>query len=157
MKQELIGRKVKGFYFDGQKHAGLSYNSEMNNLIGKVGVIKDYAKFTDSYEVQFEKVQFWYPAELIEKHLVEDDPLDSLPMLGEGVLCEVWDDEENTFIRFVCARTPNGYLAWKFMQTKESIEYKGVTYWENARPIEPVKQYTKEQLEEMIGHPFELI
>lgn len=157
MKQELIGRKVKGFKFEDEKYYSLHYDPDMNDLIGKVGVIKDYYRTYNSYRVKFETRCWSYPAELIEQHLVEDNPLDSLPMLGEGVLCEVWDDEENNRKRFVFARTPKGYMAWAFAETKEDIDYTGVTYCKNASPIEPVKKYTKEQLEEMIGHKFELI
>lgn len=158
MKKELIGRKVKGFKFEDEKYNNLPYSEAMNDYIGKIGVIKKYYGCDNSYEVQFEKAQFWYPGELIEQHLVSDNPLDSLPMLGEGVLCEVWHGSE--YIRakgFVCARTPYGYVAWASAQEKEHIDYRRIIYWENARPIEPVKQYTKEQLEEILGHKFELI
>lgn len=142
MKKELIGRKVKGLHF----------GNGMDN-----GEIYDYYENNNSYIVKFGKYFYYYPAALIEQHLVEDNLLDSLPMLGEGVLCEVWNNDENTVIRFVCARTPNGYLFWNNTNKKEDINYKGVTYCKNARPIEPVKKYTKEQLEDILGHPFELI
>jgi hypothetical protein len=154
MKKELIGRKVRGFYFDDGKYYGLDYLPSMHNYIGKIGVIKEYYD-ENSYEVDFGTQTWTYPAELIEQHLISDNPLDNLPMISEGVLCEVWDNEDEPFKMFVCARTPIGYVAWASAE-KEGFDLYP-SYWKNARPIEPVKQYTKEQLEEMVGHKFELI
>lgn len=150
MKRELKGRKVKGFYFEDFEHNGLGYSKQMDAHIGEVGEIISHDKEGNTYEVRFKKDIWTYPAELIKQHLVEENPLDNLPMLGKGVLCEVWDAHTSPFEWLVVAKTPNGYLASKkgdyvFLQ------------WPYARPIEPVKQYTKEQLEEMVGHKFQLI
>jgi hypothetical protein len=155
--KELIGRKVKGFKFEhGTNKINYIYgDAGMDKYIGKIGTI---IKICDRKAVvEFEDTTLAYPTSLIEQNLVPDNPLDSLPMLGEGILCEVWDDGHEHYKRFICARTPNVYVAWNDAQKKENIDYTGGIVWENASPIEPVKQYTKEQLEQMVGHKFELI
>jgi hypothetical protein len=158
MKQELIGKKVKGFSFTHKRHDNLWYSSDMDDLIGKVGVIFLYNYLTNSYEVKFDDTQRAYPAELIEQHLLEYNPLDSLPMLGEGLLCEVWNSNQSIKkTEYVCAKTPYGYVSRVEKININDIDWHPLNNWKNARAIEPVKQYTKEQLEKMVGHKFELI
>lgn len=158
-KESLIGRKVKGFKFDSEKYNGLLYAPLMYDYIGEVGEIIKYHSFDNSYRVEFDASSWHYPADLIEQHLVEDNPLDSLPMLGEGVLCEVWDDEHYKSKRYVCARTLKGYIAWAgvYGKEEEEINYSRIHHWKHTQPIEQVKQYTKEQLEKIVGHKFEII
>jgi hypothetical protein len=158
MKKELIGRKVKGFKFEYGKHNGLIYPESMDDCIGKVGVITLYYAYDNSYIVQFETEHWSYPAALIEQHLVYDNPLDSLPMLGEGILCEVWNSNQSIKkTEYVCAKTPYGYVSRVEKININDIDWHPLNNWKNARAIEPVKQYTKEQLEKMVGHKFELI
>jgi predicted RNase H-like HicB family nuclease len=69
---KLIGKKVKGFWFDDGIHKGLEYVSDMNRQIGKIGKIILYRNSDNSYHVEFEDDYWFYPAELIEQHLVKE-------------------------------------------------------------------------------------
>ena len=242
-KEELIGKKVRGFRFERGWYNGLQFADEMNNYyIGKVGTIVEYNKTNNRYKVEFEVGYWLYPAELIEQHLVEEptieinynhisvricednsligyytddcgitsfgktfdellrnlqhakkaidearerlakedleeakikankgvdinidckssndlkleslnrtcidygkiehDPLDDLPIIGDGVLMEVSDDEEKWFERKICGNTKLGlFIAW--------IEDEGKTFyaWKYARPIPKTKITRKE-------------
>ena len=75
--KDLIGRKVRGFKFEDKKyHNGLSYCRNMDKYIGVIGTIKGFSPRLNAYEVHFEDVYWhYYPAELIEQHLVEE-PID---------------------------------------------------------------------------------
>ena len=68
--KDLIGKKVRGFKFDGR--FSCKYNKSMNKYIGKIGVITEYINYLNSWRVDFSDDYWWYPAELIEQHLVED-------------------------------------------------------------------------------------
>ena len=72
--KDLIGRKVRGFKFEDKKyHNRLSYCRNMDKYIGVIGTIKGFSPRLNAYEVHFEDVYWhYYPAELIEQHLVED-------------------------------------------------------------------------------------
>lgn len=69
--KELIGRKVRGFKFEPSSFLG--YNHEMNNYIGKEGVICYYDLYNKSYRVNFDEEHWFYPDSEIEKHLVEEN------------------------------------------------------------------------------------
>jgi hypothetical protein len=139
---KLIGKKVKGFKFDDGMHKGLEYVSDMNRQIGKIGKIIAYRNSDNSYHVEFEDDYWFYPAELIEQHLVEETPLDDLPIIGDGVLMEVsvdgitWDarnvigmTKENKII----AHVDGGMLSYGF--------------WKHARPITPKTKITRKEFE----------
>ena len=73
----IIGRKMKGFKFDGFKYNYLNYHLNMNKHIGNEGEIVSYHIKYDCYRCQFgEDKYFQYPAELIKDHLV-DTPQDN--------------------------------------------------------------------------------
>ena len=65
---ELNGKKVKGFKFEGNK--SVFYNLQMDKHIGEVGVIEDYDEMHDNFYVQFKTAGWCYPASEIEQHLV---------------------------------------------------------------------------------------
>jgi predicted RNase H-like HicB family nuclease len=77
-KEELNGKKVRGFRFDHKKLKRLQYIPKiMDNYIGKIGVIEEYNIIFDSYRVKFENgMSYHYPAELIEQHLVEEPTIE---------------------------------------------------------------------------------
>jgi hypothetical protein len=72
MDKDLIGKKVKGFKFKDRAYSNLHYSQDMDKCVGKVGVIKKYNEYLDSYYVVFEHRGWEYPAELIEKYLVNE-------------------------------------------------------------------------------------
>jgi predicted RNase H-like HicB family nuclease len=75
-KEELIGKKVRGFRFVSNRNFGLQYMPNiMDNYIDKVGEMVDYNIKLDSYRVKFEDgMSYHYPAERIEHHLVVEEP-----------------------------------------------------------------------------------
>jgi hypothetical protein len=168
MKQELIGKKVKGLKFEAKKYNGLPNNKvEMPSFIGEVGLIQYYNSMRDSYHVEFINGDTWqYPAELIEQHLVdesetsniksiqlngkdidlktkrfaESNPLDNIPIMGEGVLMEVSDNEIKWYEAEVYCKIKESYIA------KLKIE-NFISQWELVRPITPKTKITRAEFE----------
>lgn len=69
--ERLIGRKVRGFKFESNQNVG--YSKLLDNQIGKVGVIKKIYD-DNTVRVLFEGIiNFYYPADQIEDHLVVDE------------------------------------------------------------------------------------
>jgi hypothetical protein len=138
----LIGKKVKGFKFEDGKYNGLSFPNEMNHYIGKVGIIDEYNETNNRYKVEFEDDYLFYPAELIEQHLVEHDPLDDLPIIGDGVLMEVSNQNITWIYKNVFAKYNNSFVAWTDHESTISIQL-----WEHARPITPKTKITRKEFE----------
>jgi hypothetical protein len=169
MNKELIGRKVKGFWFNDKKHNGLPYsNDDMASFIGEVGLIQYYNSMRDSYHVEFINGETWqYPAELIEQHLVdesetsniksiqlngkdidlktkrfaESNPLDNIPIIGEGVLMEVSDNGEVWRQKYVIAKHDGRYIAFN------DNNYSVFNTWYYCRPITPKRKITRAEFE----------
>jgi hypothetical protein len=72
-KEELIGKKVRGFRFERGWYNGLQFANEMNSYIGKVGIIGEYYETNNRYRVDFDDTYWFYPADLIEQHLVVEE------------------------------------------------------------------------------------
>jgi hypothetical protein len=68
--KNLIGRKVKGFWFD--YTSGLNYDHKMDKHIGEIGEIKTYNNDTGAFGVEFKDDYWYYPADQIEAHLVDE-------------------------------------------------------------------------------------
>lgn len=66
--EDLIGKKVKGFKFEGD------YSSKMNRYIGEVGEIINVNLAETIVRVEFTNGSWCYPADQIEKHLVKELP-----------------------------------------------------------------------------------
>jgi hypothetical protein len=124
----LIGKKVKGFKFDNDKY-DYGYSDKMDKHIGVVGIIKEYTQVFNAYLVDFENEDWYYPAELIEQHLVKENPLEDLPIIGDGVLMEVSNKEENIWhLAEVYCKINESYLA------KLKID-NFISEWDFVRPI----------------------
>lgn len=138
--ENLIGRKARGFRFTDR--TGCAFVGAMEEKVGEIGTIDKHDKKTNECRIVFSDDDFWwYPAEEIEKHLV--DPIDQIEELGDGVLMEVDDykDFRNPVKRLVFGKKNGMYLAWL------DGEIGGAVYtWHYARPI-------KEEEEEEIGYP----
>ena len=88
--KELIGKKIKGFSFKSKSASLPIYNKEMDNYIGKIGVIYSVGKgFID---VQFDNRPWSYPLPEALNHIVEEHP-----QRGDEVL--VWDGDENNAVK----------------------------------------------------------
>lgn len=68
--EELIGRKFRGFSFEDGKHNDLQYNEHMNQLIGVDMVITE---IDESDESVYCCGDWFYPLELVKKHLIPED------------------------------------------------------------------------------------
>ena len=135
----LIGKKIKGFKFDDDKYK-YGYTDKMDKHIGVVGIIKEYTQVFNAYLVDFENEDWYYPAELIEQHLVEENPLDDLPIIGDGVLMEVSDNGKVWHERFVVGKSKSGeFLAW--------VNSEDIYCWKYARPITPKTKITRKEFE----------
>jgi hypothetical protein len=72
--EDLIGKKVRGFKFEG---IAFSFSSPlMNKHIGEIGTITRHEKHLSGYVVKFDSSphDWMYPADQIEKHLVKELP-----------------------------------------------------------------------------------
>jgi hypothetical protein len=141
-KEELIGKKVRGL--NAEKIKGkIVQSTVINNLSEEVGVIKNYNDRLCVYEIEFSNgISVLYPAELIEQHLVEETPLDDLPIIGDGVLMEVSDNNKDWFQYNVIGKNKLGkFIAWD----NENIS----TYlWKHARPITSKTKITRKEFEQ---------
>ena len=70
--EDLIGRKVRGFKFESR--GNLSYAPEigMDSYIGEIGEIIDYSSKSNYFDVRFRDAAFYYPADQIKEHLVDE-------------------------------------------------------------------------------------
>lgn len=67
-QEQLIGKKVRGFKFDGYPPG---WTIEMLDCIGKIGVCKSFHYPSNSIKVLFDDGQVWhYPVEQIKKHIL---------------------------------------------------------------------------------------
>jgi hypothetical protein len=170
----LIGRKVKGFKFEHEKYNELTYAREMDEKIGEIGTIVSYNELSNSYCVEFKDDYWYYPASLIEQHLVdesskleeidvdkilekgiansrlnkESNPLDNLPIIGEGVLMEVSKNNVEWDKRFVFAKYGKYFLAHDGASELEDINYNITpSVWYYCRPITPKTKITRAEFE----------
>ena len=135
--ENLIGKKARAFRFTDRK--GCAFVGGMEKRVGEIGTIDEYDKETNECWIVFsDGDSWWYPAEEIEKHLV--DPIDQIEELGDGVLMEVDIDEDfrDPVKRLVFGKKNGMYLAWLDGEIGTAI-----CPWHYARPIK----------EEEIGYP----
>ena len=89
--ENLIGRKVKGFRFN---HEVIHYGSHMDKYVDQEGTIVSYDSYGLGYMVVFDTYsRYTYPAELIEKYLIEEHLPKSLPksFACKNTNQELWD------------------------------------------------------------------
>jgi hypothetical protein len=142
----LIGKKVRGFKFDVDN---IYYSYLMDKHIGEIGTIINYDDNQKYFDVDFGYKQWAYPEELIEQHLVEENPLDDLPIIGDGVLMEVSDDGANWIKRIVFAKYEKYFLAHDGVEDIRNVNYSICPKpWINARPITPKTKITRKQFEQ---------
>ena len=127
--EKLIGKKVKGFKFE-----GILYDSQMDDYIGKIGIIKPWDEV--NFKVDFGDDFWYYPADQIEAHLVEDE----IPTLSDGVLMLVSDNKKTWDKKEVWFKDKEYYYAKTGKTT--------FTPWAYAKPLEPTKE---EQLTSILG------
>ena len=131
--QELIGRKVLGFKFETTKYC--SYVKDMDKYIGKTGIINKILEH--EFRVDFEEDYYYYPADQIEAHLVEDE----IPTLSDGVMMLVSDDDKYYEPREVYFKYNEKY----YVKPRLTME---LTTFRYAKPIEQTKE---EKLTAILG------
>ena len=70
----------------------------------------------------------------------EHDPLDNLPIIGDGVLMEVSDDEEDWYKAEVYCKIKDTFIA--YLKANDSINQ-----WQYARPITTKTKITRKEFE----------
>jgi predicted RNase H-like HicB family nuclease len=84
-------------------------------------------------------------SESLKKEQEPINPLDDLPIIGEGVLMEVSDDMEIWYKRFVFAKYDKYFLAHLDAKKQEEIDFaERPQFWKHARPIPKTKITRKE-------------
>lgn len=124
--ERLIGKKVKGFKFEGRK--GCTFNANMIDVVGLEGHIEIYERELNTFKVIFSDMISWhYPADQIEAHLVENE----IPTLSDGVMMLVSDDGENWEKHNVIGQKNELFYAWVDNM---------LVYFKYAKPLEPTKE-----------------
>jgi hypothetical protein len=134
-KKNLIGRKVKGFRFSTGDYPMVCWSENMELNIDKEGTIENYSEHNNSYYVKFKERGWYYPADQIEAHLVDEW------VIGEEY--EFSDDERDWQKRKLLAVLPNNY-DHRFIVELLYVE----DYWQaynHIRPIESNRE-VKEQI-----------
>jgi len=132
--ERLIGKKVKGFKFE-----DFYYQSNMDKYIGKIGIIQEFNAIT--VRIDFNDISFYYPADQIEAHLVEDE----IPTLSDGVMMLVSDDGKQWDERKVVLKSNKGLNKGFYV---EGILTSSLVFFRYAKPLEPTKE---EQLTAILG------
>lgn len=139
--KDLIGRKVKGFKFEGIDR--MNYNPSMDKNIGKTGEIISYREDIDFYGVMFGDMSNLYPASEIEKHLVDK------PKRGDKVL--VSDNSKEWHERFFAgeiegAICPFQAVSLNFVREFLNNEPFDTFPWKYMKPLPSKTKVTKQQI-----------
>lgn len=98
--------------------------------------------------------RYWHDLDFIDRDFTEitleqfkkyvlkiNDPLDDLPIIGDGVLMEVSQKMDNWSEKYVIGKSKNGtFLAWNSHNDH-------VFTWNYARPITPKTKITRQEFE----------
>jgi hypothetical protein len=69
--EKLKGKEIYGFKFK------YDWNTEMDEFIGQIGVIHElHDRHSNFTHVIFEHKSWYYPTQELEKHLVDQEPID---------------------------------------------------------------------------------
>jgi len=163
LEEKLTGKKVIGFKFE---PCEIGYSHFMEEFIKKVGVIKEFSSDNKACIVEFDcNNSYYYPADQIEAHLVEDEEgvkeeikqelsknkvlicnsdlkiEDEIPTFSDGVMMLVSDDENTWYEREVVLKSNEGFYV-------KGLITSSLVFWKYAKPLEPTKE---EQLTAILG------
>lgn len=88
-KEELIGKKVRGFKFEDTKD--VYYVTKMGSHIGEIGIIALYKPEHNTYRVDFPNDYWFYPAAEIEKYLIETEKQNEMVTVKKSDLKKIHD------------------------------------------------------------------
>jgi hypothetical protein len=128
--EQLIGRKVRGFWFDDSKYP-VGYISQMDKYIGKKGKIIEYDSHLDLFGVQFKLNKFWYPADKIEAYLVDEQP--------KFLKVWAWDDGEieDAWDTYLVKEVSGGYVCVIQPDQFEKNKAFEVSFFKNISDTDP--------------------
>ena len=122
--ESLIGRKVKGFKFEDREYNGLGFANEMNELLGKTGIIKKYYEKYDSFLITFtENFGYLYPLELIHEHLIKETMKITDLTEKQAVHCTTEEEAKR-----ICKIAHEQGLKWR-----DGFSYLQENYWETHK------------------------
>lgn len=87
MNENLVSREMVGFRFEDKKHSGICFPSDMEKLIGQVGIIKSVCEY--SAHVAFGYSNYYYPIELVRKNLANKE-IKHGPVTTQKVTNDIW-------------------------------------------------------------------
>lgn len=142
-----------------EKGYGLKdYLSDLDNLIEtgwfKAGSIKECVSYHKDYDMhEFIQKGREYLRQMlvgnehelpnkssnIDYGKIEHDPLDSIPLIGDGVLMEVSHDGIEWNERYVLGKRGDYFFAWD-----KDMDYDDIWRWKHARPTQKTKITRKE-------------
>jgi len=116
---------------------------------GKLIVSNEELKANKGVNISFDcKSSNDLKLESLKKEQESTNPLDDLPIIGDGVLMEVSDDEEKWYKRIVFAKYDKYFLAHDGVEDIRNVNYSICPKpWINARPITPKTKITRKEFE----------
>lgn len=125
--ENLIGRKVKGFRFN---HEVIHYGNHMDKYVDQEGIIVSYGSYGPGYMVMFDTYSIYtYPAELIEKYLIEVEETMKKYTITREQLQEIYDvacsEWKETILKY-SRRNPFGNTI-EFIQEEVDTMFKAAT------------------------------
>jgi hypothetical protein len=124
----LIGKKVRAFKFESRER--LSFVDSMNKYIGEVGVIKRYNDYNNSYGVIFDCLDWEYPADQIEAHIVDEWVVGEEYEFSDDVDVDTW------YKRKLIVVLPEKYEAARRFIVQQGLDENNWTFYRHIRPIE---------------------
>jgi hypothetical protein len=138
--KDLIGKKVKGFKFEDTNKCKL--NNGMVKYIGEVGEIVECCEKYNNYKIQFADDHWWYPADQIEAHLVDEW------VVGEEY--EFSDEGTSERKRGILLHVMPERFSSRFLAQYINNEYSWYAY-DNIHPIKDPIQKQIEKLEKELA------
>ena len=126
--ENLIGRKVRGFKFDGD-YGDFSFVDGMDKRIGEIGEIK---LIEDDFAQVFFGLDYWsYPLDQIKEHLVDEVPTH-------------YDNTNGSLCLFA---EQQGLNSWEFEVIKRIVRCRKKGEWESdiKKTIDSLNLYKEEQ------------
>ena len=111
--ENLIGRKIKGFEFE-----GTNFNPIMKKYIGKIGFIEGITGDIVEVRVRFENNDFWcYPLDQIQPHLIPLEKQDEF-FIGDKKMYSIEELENNGELIIELRSIEDWNYLIKFIETR---------------------------------------
>lgn len=88
---QYIGKKMRGFRFDGKKYTNCCYWDFMDKHIGEIGEITMFSKSAKTFRVEFKDIVWSYPANLAINHIIEEpQPITYTAQEVDKIIVKTW-------------------------------------------------------------------